>query len=324
MNIVISGATSMLGEAVIEAALARGDSVLAIVRRHSNNLERLPDSKLITLFQADMNEYSAIKPSKQPYDVFFHFAWGNTTKAMRDNPHLQEKNVAYTLDAIGLAHRLGCRRFVLAGSQAEYGLKKEIITENTRPDPVVAYGMAKLAAEMLGKKLCQQFGISFVGLRIFSVYGPFDTDDSLISYAVDAFLKDKEAFFSSAENIWNFLYSSDAGEMIYRLGNLGIPEGSYCIAGENSYPLKKYIEDIAACFYDRELHYSYAKEPVADAVNLDVDIRKVVGVTGYRPHVAFEDGIRRVREYRAMKLCGGVVRLLEVISEYRCWEVCYA
>lgn len=297
MNIAITGATSMVGEAVIEAAISRGDQVLAIVRHNSKKLDRLPDSNLIQICEADLDQLATVPTQNIAYDVFFHFGWGNTARKLRDNPKLQEANVKYTLDAVDLAYHLGCSKFVLAGSQAEYGLKNEVINEETRPEPVVAYGMAKLSAEMLSRKLCEKYGMKHIGLRIFSVYGPYDSDNILVSYAVDSFLKGEKAEFSAANNIWNFLYSSDAGEMIYRLGLPKVESGVYCVAGRHSVPLKNYINIIISQFPNPE--YEFAEENVSKpSVNLKVDVSKILETTDYYPKISFEDGIRKVIEYR--------------------------
>lgn len=301
MNIIVTGATSMIGEAVIEAALNRGDKVLAIARENSSKLSRLPESKNIKLIFSDLDGLKDIGEQQEKYDTFFHFAWGNTNRNFRDNPVLQEENVRYTLDAVELAHRLGCKSFVLAGSQAEYGLKKERITPETRPDPVVAYGMAKLSAEMLSSKLCDKYEMRHIALRIFSVYGPFDSDSTLVSYAVDTFLKGGKASFSAATNIWNFLYSSDAGEMIYRLGTFEIESGIYLIAGQESTQLKNYINIIISLFDGAK--YEFAKEDHSKpSVNLDVDISKTIKAVDFEPEVSFKEGVEKVIEHRKTML----------------------
>jgi nucleoside-diphosphate-sugar epimerase len=297
LNIVVTGATSMIGEAVIEASLKRGDRVLAIARKNSPKLSRLPESENIKLCFYDLAGLKDIEAQEEKYDAFFHFAWGNTNRNFRDDPVLQEENVKYTLDAVELAHRLGCKSFVFAGSQAEYGLKTERITPETRPDPVVAYGMAKLSAEMLSRKLCDKYEMKHVALRIFSVYGSYDSDSTLVSYAVDTFLKGEKASFSAATNIWNFLYSTDAGEMIYRLGTNDAESGIYLIAGKESTSLKNYINTIISLFENAKSEFAEA-DTSRPTVNLDVDISKTIEASGYEPETSFEDGVKKVIEYR--------------------------
>ena len=55
--------------------------------------------------------------------------------------------------------KLGGKRFVAIGSQAEYGAHKELITEETTPHPFTAYGAAKLSANVLSKVRAEELGI---------------------------------------------------------------------------------------------------------------------------------------------------------------------
>lgn len=58
--------------------------------------------------------------------MMFHFGWMGTTGAARNDMDLQCRNIAYTIDAVRLAQRFGCKTFIGAGSQAEYGRTEKI------------------------------------------------------------------------------------------------------------------------------------------------------------------------------------------------------
>ena len=127
MRVVVTGATSMIGIALIKECLKKNVEVLAIIRKESSRIKRLPKSDLIKIEYADIDSLSLIHKTDMKYDVFYHLAWSHTTKAERDCPLLQEENIQGTLQAVALAHRLGCKKFVGAGSQAEYGYVKGVL-----------------------------------------------------------------------------------------------------------------------------------------------------------------------------------------------------
>ena len=116
-RIVVTGATSMIGIALIEECIKNDVEVLAIIRKNSNRLYRLPQSELLHIVECDLDELETIS-SEKSYDVFYHLAWAYTSKEYRDDPILQEKNIRYTLDAVNLAKKLGCGKFVGAGYTA--------------------------------------------------------------------------------------------------------------------------------------------------------------------------------------------------------------
>ena len=241
MRVVISGATSMIGIACIKACIANDCEVLAIVREGTSRLARLPQTDLVKLAYADLETLPSVSGDGEPYDVFYHFAWSHTSKAERDDPIAQQNNIRTTLEAVKLAHRLGCKKFIGAGSQAEYGFVEGVISENTRPEPVVAYGMAKLSANMLSRRLCEQYGMQHIWGRIFSVYGIHDNKGTMLDYAFGQFAKGEPARFSAATQMWNYLFEEDAGILFYLLGAKAVESGIYCIAHTESRPLKEYI-----------------------------------------------------------------------------------
>lgn len=293
-RIVITGATSMIGIACIRACIAEGCEVLAIVREGTSRLGRLPKSEQIRLAYADLDTLSAVQGDGRPNDVFYHFAWSHTSKTQRDDPAAQENNIRTTLQAVELAHRLGCKTFIGAGSQAEYGVVEERICADTRPEPVTAYGMAKLSANLLSRRLCEQYGIRHIWGRIFSVYGTLDNEGTMLNYALEKFQQGETACFSAATQMWNYLYEEDAGRLFYLLGSRQAEPGIYCIAHSESRPLREYILQLKDLWGDSARCEFAPANPDAKMVSLNVDIRKTVEATGYEPRISFAEGMGRI------------------------------
>lgn len=295
MRIVITGATSMIGTALMEECVRHGDEVLAIIRENTKRRNRIPDSTLITVEYANLNSLEEIQGDGKSYDVFYHLAWGYTSKKQRDLPLLQEENIKSTLQAVEVAHRLGCFKFIGAGSQAECGYIDGVIDENVQCHPVTAYGMAKLAAYELSRKMCEQLGMMHIWGRIFSVYGIHDNDDTMIDYALNHLMKGEVARFSQATNMWNYLYESDAGALFYHLGAESVDDGIYNVASPESKPLREYIKEIEESVKTKgKIHFEASQND--KMYNLDVDVRKIMEVTGYVPKVNFKEGISKVVE----------------------------
>lgn len=298
MRVIITGATSMIGVALIKQCLQRGHSVLALVRTNTRRINRLPVSHNLCVEYADLDGFEQVQGDGKPYDVCYHMAWGSTEKSVRDDPIAQEKNIRATLDAVQMAHRLGCRKFVGAGSQAEYGPVEGIISADTPPNPVSAYGMAKLSACLLSRKLCEQYGMQHIWGRIFSVYGCNDNEGTMLNYAIDQFLMEKPAQFSAATQMWNYLHESDAGAMFFLLGKQPVEPGIYCVANPESEVLRTYIE-ILKDEFGPEAQCAFAL-PGADyrTFGLNVDMNKTVKAIGYTPQVSFREGIRNMIQAR--------------------------
>lgn len=300
---VITGATSMIGVAVIRECIKNKIEVLAIVQRRTKKIDRIPDSSLITVCECNLDELHQLyrehrgEGDAERYDVFYHFAWGFTAKQTRDNPVLQAENIRYTMDAVELARRLGCRKFIGAGSQAEYGIVHEVIDSRTKAAPVSAYGISKHAAGLLSAKLCAQYQMIHIWGRIFSVYGCNDSEETMLSYAVNRFLRQEKAQFSAATQFWDYLFEEDAGKILYLLGEKVQKSGCYRIANGQSRPLKEFILELKDLFPGNPECEFDNNTDTDHLVSLQADIEDLVRDIGFRPEITFEDGIKRVIRY---------------------------
>ena len=222
-RIVITGATSMIGAALIEKCLEKDIELYCVVRKDSPKLGRIPSSPKIHLIDCDLEHMDRL-PSLIPEtcDTFYHIAWGNTGENRNKSTQLQSNNITYTLEAVKAAHKLGCRRFIGAGSQAEYGLLDlEKISPDTSANPTTPYGAAKLAAGLLSKMLCRELGREWIWPRIFSVYGIYEKETTMVASGLRKMLRKEPTQFTPAQQRWDYLYSKDAGLAYYLIGERG-------------------------------------------------------------------------------------------------------
>lgn len=296
-RVIITGAASMIGAALVEECLKNHVEVLALVRKASAHRDRLPQSALLTVRECSLEEL-ALLTDVEGYDVCYHLAWDYTAKASRDNPALQERNIRYTLDAVELAKRAGCRCFIGAGSQAEYGPVEGIISPDTEARPQISYGIAKYAAGKLSRKLCDSYHMVHVWARVFSVYGRNDNADTMLDYAIRQFIKGETAYFSAAVQPWDYLHEKDAGRIFYLLGEKCEASKVYCVASGESHPLKEFIIKMKDAFGE-EAECKFA-EAAADGkvYGLQADITELVRDIRYKPQTAFAEGIADMIAYK--------------------------
>ena len=241
---VITGATGMIGRTLIEYLLNKDIKVLAIIREKSKRTENLPKHQNLNIIECNLSNLSNLELVENDYDTFFHLGWDGTYGDKRNDMFLQTTNIKYTLDAVELAKRLGCKTFIGAGSQAEYGRVDGIINENTRENPENGYGIAKLTAGKMSRILANQYNIKHIWTRIFSVYGPYDSEQTMIMSSIKNMLKGISPDYTKGEQIWDYLYSEDVAKALYLISIYGKNNTTYCIANGNQQPLKKYIEII--------------------------------------------------------------------------------
>jgi len=205
---VITGATGAIGSALINELISHNIEVLVFCREGSARNGVIPEHPLVTKKYCSLDQLADISnDTGKDYDVFYHFAWAGTTGTARNDMHLQNQNVRYSLDAVGAAKRFGCTTFIGAGAQAEYGRVEGLLTPQTPAFPENGYGIAKLCAGQMTRELAHQNGMKHIWMRILSVYGPNDGSQSMVMSTITKLQQGIVPQLTKGEQLWDDLYS---------------------------------------------------------------------------------------------------------------------
>ena len=234
---IVTGATGMLAIALTNLLVSEGYDVIAVIRPGSSRAGNVPVSDNVTVVELDMDEIGTLPEVLKASgigeaELFFHFAWDGTHGDSRNDMDIQIKNVRYSVEAVRAAAKIGCKAFMGAGSQAEYGRVKDGIklAGDTPCFPENGYGIAKLCAGQLTRILCGQLGIKHIWTRILSVYGPYDGEGSMVISSLRKMIKGEESSFTKGEQEWDYLYSADAAKAMYLIAQKGIGNKIYVTA----------------------------------------------------------------------------------------------
>lgn len=304
---VITGPTGSIGVALVECLAANGVEVVAVVRPGSKRSDRIKQTELVHKVECDLDNLSQLSELiPQGADVFYHFGWDGTFGNSRNNMHGQNMNVKYSLDAVEAADSLGCKVFIGAGSQAEYGRFEGKLNSAVPTFPENGYGIAKLCAGQMTRILCEQKGISHIWTRILSIYGPFDGDNTMVMSTIYKLLAGESPACTKGEQMWDYLYSKDAANAMYLIGEKAMKYNNvknlhgktYCIGSGNVRPLKEYIETIKNTAAP-DIEVGYGKVPYNDkqVMYLCADIDDLQKDTGFVPKYTFEQGIKETVEW---------------------------
>lgn len=292
MIAVVTGAAGFAGYSFTIELLNRGYRVHAILRpgsEHNKRFSDITDSEKLLLHEVDCNDFDKISDSiNESCDVFYHLAWFGA----RDDFEGQNKNIIYTIKALESAGKLGCKRFVGIGSQAEYGVCKDVITEDLTPAPINAYGAAKVAALYLSKRRAEQLGVEWIWGRIFSLYGLYEPKGRMLPDLVDSIKRGETKHLSSCEQYWDYLNVLDASKAIAAIGEKGHNGEIYNIANGDYKALKEFVEEIRTTL-NPDCHIVYG-DRANPFISLKTDISKIRKHTGWYPEIPFMEGIRQL------------------------------
>lgn len=289
----------MIGIALINKLIDEGFSVYAVAHKGSKRIINIPTNPNVTIIECNLEDISKLPELiNEKCDMFFHLAWSGTYGSSRNNVQAQADNIKASVTAVEAAHKLGCDVFLGAGSQAEYGLKSEKLTPNTTESPVNGYGIAKLCAGRLTRILCQQYGIKHIWCRILSVYGPYDSNKTMIMSSIINMLDGKHSSYTKGEQLWDYLYIEDAADALFLSAKNGKDGSIYCIGSGNAFPLAEYIEKIRS-YINPKLEIGLGDIPYSEnqLMYLCADISKLTKDTGFIPKFTFEEGIKLTIEW---------------------------
>lgn len=181
MKAIVTGATGVVGSALVKELITNGIEVLVFCHENSSKNNNIPQHPLVTIKNCNLSQLSNIvNDTNKKYDIFYHFAWAGTKKNERNDMRIQADNIKWALDAVEVAERFGCKTYVGAGSQAEYGRYEGLLKPETPCFPESGYGMAKLCAGLMTRQHAHKLGLRHIWTRILSVYGLNDKPDTMI------------------------------------------------------------------------------------------------------------------------------------------------
>ena len=301
-TVIVTGAAGFAGCNLTEKLIEHGYTVYAILRPgsgHNKRLEPLLTGGRLNCIELDISDISALPDTLAPCkpDTFYHLAWVGG----RDDFKVQYDNIGDTINALEAASALGCTRFICTGSQAEYGITDKTQTEDMMPNPFSAYGAAKTAAMYLSKRRAEQLGLQWIWGRIFSLYGKYEPEHTLVRYVINSLKNGEEPHVTPGLQNWDYLDAGDCAEALIALGEHGKAGEIYNIANGDFRPLKEFIEIIAksvntsrAAAFDPHknaegssvptIHYDKTAEAI---VSLQPSVDKIKRDTGWKARVRF-------------------------------------
>ena len=299
MKYVITGATSFIGLELIDFLQKQGISIIAICRPNSKTISELPSS--VQVIHSEMSYYERLYLQISKADVFINLAWAGTGHDGRDIVDIQNDNVKYSLDAMRAAKEMGCKVFVEAGSQAEYGSTLEPQREDMQCHPFSEYGKAKLRMKEKGFALAKELGIKYVHLRIFSLFGENDHPWTLVMSAINKMLKEETVDLSPCTQNWNFLYVRDAVEKITALTEYAITKTDYLhevynIASCDTRTLREFVMQIHKLVGSNSKLKFGAIQP-KNMVSLQPETKKLEAAIGQMKEENFEHVIEKIKKH---------------------------
>lgn len=290
---IVTGANGFVGTAVCKELSEHGVEVIAIIRNEEENITAIENLPLLRIVYADLSDFKALGRiiSDRDIDVLYHFAWIGSAGPLRGEADIQMKNVQYTCDTVKACAAMECKRFVFASSIMEYEIEATMATEAT-PGINTLYCSAKVAADYMARTIAGSFGVDYIRAVISNIYGPGELSPRLVNTSIRKMLKNEHCAFSAGEQLYDFIYVTDAAKTFVAIGEKGKKNKTYYIGSQEPKPLKVFLKDLRDCV-DPKIEIGLGELPF-NGVSLtyrEFDINAVKEDTGFVPEVSFKEGV---------------------------------
>ncbi len=315
MVILLTGVAGFIGFSTALALIEQGHKVIGI-----DNLDNYYDVSLkqarieilkqkaqsFVFFHMDICDHAAMLDIAQEYQVshVIHLAAKAGVRHSTIDPWSYIKsNIEGHLSILELCrHTNTIERLVYASSSSVYGSTQNATNESVRiDDPVSLYAATKASDELMTTVYSKMFGINAVGLRFFTVYGPWGRPDMALLLFIDAIYNNKPVqLYNNGNMRRDFTYINDIVSGIIasiKVGSKG--HKLYNLGKGRSVELKTFLKVIENEIGRPAQIKNLPMQP-GDVLESHADISAAQKDLGFDPKTDIEEGIRQtVQWYRS-------------------------
>jgi UDP-glucose 4-epimerase len=192
MRVFVTGGGGFLGSALARRLVARGDAVVAFDRSFDLLARDLAPSPHLITVPGDVTDADGLKATLHGHrpDAVIHCAAVVSVLSSIESPLATVRiNIEGSVNLFEAMRSCGVRRAIHISSEETYGeFRAPVVDENHPLDPVMPYGMSKVAVEHLGRFYRDVHGLEVINLRTSWVYGPDLPRDRVPKTLIDAAL----------------------------------------------------------------------------------------------------------------------------------------
>lgn len=304
LHALVTGGAGFIGSHLVGRLLRDGWQVTAldnfdpfyspaIKQENVAEFSRNPRFKLFTVDIRDFWRLRSLLTDR--YDVVFHLAAKAGVRPSIENPiGYQEVNVRGTQNLLELARTRNWPRFIFASSSSVYGVNPRVPwrEDDAELKPISPYASTKLSGEFLGHVYSHLFGVTFIALRFFTVYGPRQRPDLAIhTFARSLLSGEIVSIFGDGNSSRDYTYVDDIvdgtlaaaryADSRFEVVNLG---------NNNGVKVRDMVEQLGEVLKTKPRIVFMPDQP-GDVPHTRADISKAQRLFDYRPHVSFGAGL---------------------------------
>ena len=312
-HLLVTGAAGFIGSHLVDRLLADGARVTALDNfdpfydraAKERNVAAHRGHPCYRLVEADLRDAGALRAALAShgsgYDAIVHLAARAGVRPSIEDPlGYQAANVAGTQNLLELAREWRVPHFVFASSSSVYGVNPRVPwrEEDHVLLPISPYASTKVSGELLGHVYSHLYGIRFVALRFFTVYGPRQRPDLAIHKFARRILGGQSIpLFGDGNTRRDYTYIDDiVAGVRAAIDYAATPFEVINLGNNRTVGLLEMVRTLEAAL-GREARIEWLPEQPGDVPQTWADVEKAHRLLGYAPRTDFAEGIGRFVEW---------------------------
>ena len=299
MNFLVTGAAGFLGSALANRLGREGHQVRGIDDLSAGDPERLDPGVLFS--RGDIVDRPKLWSLLQEVDCVYHLAARVVVSESVLYPReYNATNVGGTVSVMEAMRDVGVKRVVFTSSGAVYGDQRKVpLPESLTPDPRSPYAVSKLAAEYYVRTIGTLWGIETVILRIFNAYGPGQPLPPAHPPVVPQFLRQairggSMVLHGNGEQTRDFVYVDDVVEAMVAAATAPSIDRLTINVGSGVETSLKTLAQQVLEVSNSTSEWILREDQDPGPSRMAADIRLARSKLGYKPHIALQEGLRRM------------------------------
>ena len=305
-NILITGGAGFIGSHLVDFLLSDGNYKITCVDNFDTfydpelkrkNIEPHISSPDFKLVEADITDKNLSEKLDEQYDIVVHLAAkAGVRPSIKDPVLYQHVNVVGLQNILEIAKQKSVKQFVFGSSSSVYGINPNFPWKESDTDlmPVSPYASSKIAGEWLGKTYSNLFGMRFIALRFFTVYGPRQRPDLAINNFTRKINNGEPInFFGDGNTLRDYTFVKDTVGGIVAAMNYDRSDFEMINLGNNNPVTLSQLVSTIEKVLNKKAILNKLPEQQGDVPVTCADISKAQRLLKYDPATKLEDGLRK-------------------------------
>jgi len=300
---LVTGGAGTIGSSVVDQLVEAGASEVVVldnfVRGRRENLRGALESGVVQIVEGDINDKALVRELTEGQDLVFHLAAIRITQCAEEPRLALECLVDGTFTVIEAAAAAGVKKVIASSSASVYGLAESFPT-NERHHPYnndTFYGAAKAFNEGMLRSFKAMYGLDYVALRYFNVYGPRMDVHGLYTEVLIRWMEriadgKSPLIFGDGAQTMDFVHVHDIARANVLAAKAPVTDAVYNIASAKETSLKELALALLAAM-DSDLPLEHGPERKVNGVSRRLaDISAAATDLGWKPEIDMDGGLR--------------------------------